>query len=386
MPSTIGSSILFTFYHPGRIRNLEILPIIMSNVKVITKLIFVFGIIGVCKTRVVKFFHLMDSITSQTSPAPPSLMKALMAGFDAISNHIGLILFSVVLDLVLWLGPRWHINGLFQDFFDRAAAMPEMKGQAEMFAQLKTMLQGFNLLSFLRTFPVGVPSLLAGQLAVESPLGELPVWRIASFSSAFGLWLLVALIGVVAGTLYFSGVAQAALSNRVTWRQVLSQWPWEFLQVLLLVIIWVAILVTIFVPLSCFMSVFLLSGLGLGQASLFFLLFAAVVVVWLLVPLVFAPHGIFVHRYATWASIRESIRLTRWTLPSTSFLLLVLVVLSEGLDVLWNIPAGSSWMVIIGIVGHAFVVTSLLASTFIYYRDADSWVKEMFKQTRLSSA
>lgn len=313
-------------------------------------------------------------------------MKALMAGFDAISNHIGLILFSVVLDLVLWLGPRWHVNELFRNFFEQTAAMPEMQGQAQMFAQLNTMLQGFNLLSLLRTFPVGVPSLLAGQLAVVSPLGESPVWKITSVSSAFGLWLLVVVIGIVAGTLYFSGVARAALSDQVTWRQVFSQWPWECLQVLLLAIIWVAIIVTIFVPLSCFMSVFLLSGLGLGQASLFFFLIAAVVVVWLLVPLVFAPHGIFVHRYATWASIRESIRLTRWTLPSTTFLLLVLVILSEGLDVLWNIPTGSSWMAIIGIVGHAFVVTSLLASTFIYYRDADSWVREMFKQTRLSSA
>ena len=313
-------------------------------------------------------------------------MKALMAGFDAISNHIGLILFSVVLDLVLWLGPRWHVNELFQNFFEQTAAMPEMQGQAQMFAQLNIMLQGFNLLSLLRTFPVGVPSLLAGQLAVESPLGKSPVWEIASVSSAFGLWLLVAMIGIIAGTLYFSGVARAALSNQVTWRQVFSQWPWECLQVLLLAIIWVAIIVTIFVPLSCFMSVFLLSGLGLGQASLFFFLIAAVVVVWLLVPLVFAPHGIFVHRYATWASIRESIQLTRWTMPSTTFLLLVLVILSEGLDVLWNIPTGSSWMAIIGIVGHAFVVTSLLASTFIYYRDADSWVREMFKQTRLSSA
>jgi hypothetical protein len=194
------------------------------------------------------------------------------------------------------------------------------------------------------------------------------------------------LIGIVAGTLYFSGVAQAALSDQINWRQLLGQWPWACLQVLVLAIVWMAILAAIFVPLSCFLSVFVVSGLGLGQASLFFFFFAAVVVVWLLVPLVFAPHGIFVYRYATWASIRESIRLTRWTLPSTTLLLLSLVILSEGLDVLWNVPADSSWTMIIGVLGHAFVVTSLLASSFIYYRDADSWVKEMFKRTRLSSA
>ena len=349
------------------------------------KLIY-FRFTGVYEAGVVKFCHFMESSSPQTSPTPPSLMKALMAGFDAITNHLGLILFSVALDLILWLGPRWHVADLFQGFFDQTAALPEMKAQAEMFTQLETMLQGSNLLSLIRTYPVGVPSLLAGQPAVGSPLGAPPAWMIASVPLAVGLWLLVTLIGMVAGTLYFSGVAQAALSDQINWRQILGQWPWACLQVLVLAIVWLAILAAIFVPLSCFLSVFVLSGMGLGQASLFFFLFAAMVVVWLFVPLMFAPHGIFVYRYATWASIRESILLTRWTLPSTTLLLLSLVILSEGLDVLWHVPADSSWTMMIGVLGHAFVVTSLLASSFIYYRDADSWVKEMFKRTRLSSA
>ena len=328
----------------------------------------------------------MDSAKSQNAPVPPSLMKALMAGFDAISNHFGLILFSVFLDLVLWLGPRLRIAGLFKGMFEQTVALPEMQSQKEMLVQFQDMMQGFNVLSFVRTFPVGVPSLIANQLEVGSPLGKPMVWDLSSGMAAFGFWLALALVGLVAGTLYFMTVSQVALSNQVAWRQVFGQWPWACWQVFLLAAVWLAIILMTFVPLSCLLSVFLLSGIGLGQASLLFFLFSAVIVVWLLVPLIFAPHGIFVHRYAIWDSIRASIRLTRWTLPSTTMLLLVLFILSEGLDVLWNVPIDTSWMMFIGILGHAFVTTSLLAATFVYYRDADNWVKEMFKQTRLSSA
>lgn len=328
----------------------------------------------------------MVSSTSQAPLKPPSLIKSLMAGFDAISNHIELILFSVVLDLFLWLGPRWQVTGLLEDFIQQATQLPEMQAQTEMLVQFQTLLEDFNWLSLLRTFPVGVPSLLAGQLGMESPLGEAQIWRATSATTAVGLWFIMLGVGIVAGTLYFSAVSQAVFTNQVTWRQILIQWPRASLQMLLLSIMCVVILVMLFIPLSCFMSVFLLSGLGLGQASLFFFLFAAVVVVWLLGPLVFTPHGIFVHHYPTREAIRDSIRLTRWTLPSTTLLLLVIIIISEGLDILWHVPPESSWLLMIGILGHAFVVTSLLATSFVYYRDAQSWVKELLKQTKLTSA
>jgi hypothetical protein len=78
--------------------------------------------------------------------------------------------------------------------------------------------------------------------------------------------------------------------------------------------------------------------------------------------------------------------LARLTLPSTSLLLLIFLLISEGLNVLWNIPKNSSWLLLLGIVGHAFVTTSLLASSFVYYRDAESWVNELVKEIKLSSA
>jgi len=54
--------------------------------------------------------------------------------------------------------------------------------------------------------------------------------------------------------------------------------------------------------------------------------------------------------------------------------------------VLWNIPDNTTWLLLLGIIGHAFVTTSLLAASFVYYHDADVWVGELIKGIKFSSA
>ena len=226
---------------------------------------------------------------------------------------------------------------------------------------------------------------MAARTSVVTPFGEPVRWEIASMGAVLGIWILFTAVGMVFGALYFNVVAQAALFGKVTWREALSQWPWACLQVGLLSLIWVALLLAVFLPFSCFLSVFLFSGIGLEQISLFVILIFAGFLIWMLIPLAFSPHGIFVNRHAMWISILRSIRLTRMTLPTTSLLLLAVLILSEGLDVIWNIPGETSWFTIVGIIGHAFVTSSLLAASFVYYRDASTWAEEVLKARVLSA-
>lgn len=312
-------------------------------------------------------------------------MKSLMAGFDTISNHIGLILFSIALDLLLWFGPRLKLAMALQPAIRGSASLPEM-GNPEVIEVLQVALEEFNLFSALRTFPVGIPSLMAGRSSLATPAGKPLTWDVPSLGYAFGLWLLLTVVGMAAGTLYFTVVAQAAVSDKVSWRQALSQWPWACSQVLLLAVAWLVFILMTVIPFSCVFSVLLIDGLGIGQVALIAAILFGGLLIWLLIPLVFSPHGIFVHRYMMWISVRESVRLTRLTLPSTTLLLLAVLVLSEGLDVLWNVPAEASWFTLVGITGHAFVTTSLLAASFVYYRDAGRWVQRMLQRTKLSIA
>ena len=53
------------------------------------------------------------------------------------------------------------------------------------------------------------------------------------------------------------------------------------------------------------------------------------------------------------------------------------------MDLLWRTPDEASWLMLVGIAGHAFVTTSLLAATFIYYRDADRWTEDTLRKMKL---
>jgi len=52
------------------------------------------------------------------------------------------------------------------------------------------------------------------------------------------------------------------------------------------------------------------------------------------------------------------------------------------LNYLWSVPPNNSWMLLIGIAGHAFITTALLAASFVYYRDMNIWLQTVFEQVK----
>jgi hypothetical protein len=321
----------------------------------------------------------MNTTDLHAVPAPPSLIKSLLAGFDIISNHIALIVFSIGLDLFLWLGPRLSPQKLVMDIFQQAQAMPEAKstdvsGLLENSRLIwQSLVEHFNLFSALHTIPVGIPSLMTGNAPLLTPLGTPPNWQVSSLLAVVGLWIGLAIVGILAGTLYFALVSQAVLQGQVNLRQALGQWPWYARQVLYLTVFWLALFLGLALPFICLLSLLLVVGLNIGQAAI--LLYAGLLV-WVFFPLVFSPHGIFTFRSGLLATILQSLQMTRATLPTTGLFLLAVVVLSQGLNMVWQMPKESSWLTLIGIVGHAFITAGLLAASFVYYRDAQSFMRE----------
>jgi hypothetical protein len=327
----------------------------------------------------------MESTNLKVILTPPSLMKSLMAGFDAVSNHISLILFSVLLDLLLWFGPHLRIARLFEPIFQQATAFSDMQNAGTL-ELLRTGAQRLNLLSVIRTFPIGVPSLMAGRSPMETPSIS-PLWLdISSIGAGLWIWFLFIIAGLAFGTLYFSVVAQATLATKIDWRATITQLPWNFAQVILLSLFWFLLISLFMVPLSCMLSVLLLLGIGLTQFPLLIALFVGGILVWLMIPLFFSPHGIFAKHRPMWISLIQAVRLSRATFSTTGLLILVIVVLSEGLDVLWNVPAENSWMMLVGIAGHAFITTGLLSATYVYYRDADLFLEQSIQQRQAGQA
>jgi len=103
---------------------------------------------------------------------------------------------------------------------------------------------------------------------------------------------------------------------------------------------------------------------------------------WLIVPLFFTPHGIFVSRQNAFSSVLSSLRMARFTLPTSGMFVLSTFLLYRGLNYLWSVPPNDSWMLLIGIAGHAFITTALLAASFVYYRDMHVWLETVFEQAK----
>ena len=61
----------------------------------------------------------MNSDSQLSLPPAPNLIGAIRSGFDAITNHIVLILFPIALDLFLWTGPRLKLTGLIKSTSDQ---------------------------------------------------------------------------------------------------------------------------------------------------------------------------------------------------------------------------------------------------------------------------
>ena len=329
---------------------------------------------------------------TQETPSPPRLIPALIAGFDAITKHVSLILFPIGLDLVLWFAPHVRIKGILTAFISdlRSAGMasgsgPEIQdfwiASREIWSQ---MAEQINLLASLRSYPVGIPSLMASILPVKTPLGSPVMVEISSFALSLGFLLVLLLVGLGLGSLYFSLVAEVSITEKPHWKETFMGWPNVYLRVLLLTLIWLLLLGGLSVPASCFISfATLLSGASLGQIAF---LFYGAFMVWVIFPILFSPHGIFVKQYKVWQSIKRGIRITNATLPTTGLFILVALLLSQGLDILWKVTPEESWLTLIGVTGHAFIATGLLAASFVYYRDADRWVESLAKQLVNSSS
>lgn len=330
----------------------------------------------------------MNRDSQLTLPPAPNLIGAIRSGFNAVTHHILLILFPIALDLLLWFGPRIKLTKLINSFTDQifSIAASQDPSLMELLQPMQefwaVQAETFNLLVFLRSYPVGITSLIASNLPLTSPLGTLRSWEIGSAGGVFLAFVVISLIGIAFGTLYFIGIAQAAIIGDISWREAFSEWPRATLQMVILALLWTVLLLLITIPGSFIISLVMLGGSTYGLCAIF--IFAGVIF-WMIIPLVFSPHGIVLNQMGFFESVKVSVNLTRRTLPSTVLFVMAAFLLSKGLDLLWMIEDDTSWLVLVGILGHAFVTTGLLASSFVYYRDALHWIREMVKLRELNT-
>lgn len=324
----------------------------------------------------------MAASNTNTLQGPPSVFKAIKGGFDAIANQIYIVLIPILFDLWLWLGPHLQVKRLMTDILAMLNSTPSLEVSSSESIMLvnseliKDYIERINLMTTLRSYPVGIPSLISSILPIQTPLGTPQLIDITSPWMVILIWLAFILLGTLAGTFYFMVVSQAALEGRVRIKQSMVDYPRMAIQMLGLTLAIGLVLLILIVPISCVFSFISLGGIPVTQITLIVLLG---MLLWLIFPLIFTPFGIFAGRVNILAAVQRSILLTRMTLPNTLMFLVVMIIASQGLDFLWRVPQENSWLALVGVAGHAFVASGLLATAFVYYRDADAWVQRIIQ-------
>ena len=316
----------------------------------------------------------MEARNPELPPRPPGAVSALVRGFNALTGNLSVILFPIALDVFLWLGPRLKMEALFTSTLQQ---MLKLQGSeptlfppnfpAATPAQIHTALQGINIFARLRTYPMGVFSLMLDNASATSPLGARSDWEIQGWFTLLGWFLLLTCIGLMLGSLYFYCVSRVALSPqkgpgllRAMFNSLLLWGIWTFVLLIAYPILMVAVY-------------FLLNN-PLVVILLFLLL--AWPVTWVCLLVFFSTHAVFTGSKNAFASVVQNFRVLRYGMPPMGWFALMAVIISRGMDLLWLIPPADTWMAAVGILGHAFISTGLLAASFIFYRDLNAWVEE----------
>jgi hypothetical protein len=324
----------------------------------------------------------MASETEMNLIGPPRLIPALSAGFNTVASRIYLILLPVVLDVFLWLGPQFRIDKLFSPLLTDYANTIARFASAEIAAQINELtalwiesLKDYNLASTLQTFPIGLPSLMANRPSGLTPFGSPAVLEINSFSAAFGWWLLFLIAGFVLGCLFLNTLARSSGETPVKFE--FKAFAIQIALCMVFILTLLASVILISLPASVIVSLLAMVNASLGSIALLAVLF---LMIWLFIPLIFTPHSIFLGQRSLLVSALTSVRLVRNHLTGSSLFLVAAILIAQGMDVLWKIPPNHSWLTLVGILGHAFIYTSLLTASFIYFRSGLRWLMELIKQ------
>lgn len=325
----------------------------------------------------------MEVSQTESLPPPPGIISSIKAGFDTIAAHITAILLPLGLNLFLWLGPRLRMNDLFDSLKDDMVAIWRSGGVPAEDIQRVLSWYGdtiptVNLFWLLRTIPIGVSSLLFPQDVPVTPIG-MPSDLQVSGLSLMGWIFLLTLIGWVGGGLYYRSVARVAMSGR---QEAPIGVFSSIAQTILLSVLWTVLLLAVGLPFLLMMG--LLLQVSPLIANILVVVFS-LASMWVIVPLFFWPHGVFIKQQNVFLSIMSSVRMARFTLPTSSLFVLTVFLMTFGLNLLWSIPPQDSWVTFLAIFGHSFVTTALLAASFIYYRDMNIWLQAAMEKFRARS-
>lgn len=320
------------------------------------------------------------------------LIDTLSSGFKVVQRRPWLILLPILMDLWLWLGPRWSIQPLTDSLLRLWSAgnlPPELAQTAEPYRQLlQAAGADFNLWWLVDNNPTWLRTALPG-LAQPAHFGAAPD-IVAIQPLALLLWApVLMLLGAALGSLFLAAVASQAAAIRAGSAADVEPaaqagsgerpsgggfWLRRALRAFVLTVLFSLLLLALLMTFSLLLSVVMTPVLlvapqaGAGMVSMAALLLGwLAVVAYIMLYFVLAAivsDGVGL-RQAVWRSFNVVYR-NFW---STLGLVLLVTLILWGFGLIWQRLAGASPLgVLAAIAGNAVLITGLTAARLIFYQ------------------
>ncbi len=277
----------------------------------------------------------------------------------------------LLLDLFLWLGPRLALpldSARFNELWQQLSAPEASLSQAQRF------WEQYNLFYTLSPAPVfGIPSLMVHKMTADAPWTRL-VWPVTSDLQFLVTLAALLVLALALAALYLYRITQALRDHINTPLPAPAPLP-----VLMGRFMKLAALIVPPVLLGLGLLLLLSIGLipqGVGQ---FLLLVVLTGTIYLGVHLVLAVPSLMMLSRRPFDALRESLLVLQVDFLRVMLLGLLIFVLYEGLNWLWMAPEATTWLLLLGIAGHAFIATGLTVALFVFYMDRLAYVRALQK-------
>jgi hypothetical protein len=319
------------------------------------------------------------------------LIDTLSSGFKVVQRRPWLILLPLLLDLWLWLGPRWSIQPLADSMLRLLTPdklPPEMAQMVEPYRQLLTAAgANFNLWWLADNNPTWLRTALPN-LAEPARLGAAPG---IIETSALLLWApLVLLLGTVLGSLFLAAVASQLTVQQTGEAEAVADaanaaappqgrpgagfWLRRGLRTFLLTTLFGLLIIALLMMTTLLLSVvltpvFLLAPqAAAGAASL-----AALLLGWFgvvaYIMLYFVLAAIVSDDVGLWQAMWRSFNVVSRSFWSTLGLVLLVTLILWGFGLIWQRLASVSPLGTLAVIlGNAVLITGLTAARLIFYQ------------------
>lgn len=309
----------------------------------------------------------------------PKIFASIRAGYQTVSKHLYLILFPIALDLFLLFGVRITFSALLQGIFERftvpASSSAEVIAAWDAYkAQLMEFSRFFSLTTFLRSFPVGIPSLFSGVAFKNNPLGSLTFIDLQQQGSVLLVMAGFSILGLFLAYILYRLVANAALAQPEQKSPIVDMR--SLIAWMLIPLASTAIVLILILP-----AIFLISLIGTIFPAFttigYFLLTLGLVT--LITPLVFTPHLVMLENLTFPQALLTSIRAVRLTNAKSSTFIIGAILVNYLANMLWRIPQETSWMLLVGVLGHALISIITITASYHYIAQARASISEFDK-------